>query len=135
MITWVNPSPQPKRHLGRFSRFCTDDHRVSLFFTMGRPFAPSKFPSHGGSEPHLIHGSLGPPESSTQIDRFSHFAGLTSVTDRPTDQATRSVTVDRVYVRSTAMRSKNGEKQLHEWIVNMCHSTILHAYIICQSHL
>jgi len=24
-------------------------------------------PSHGGSGPHLIHGSLGPPESSTQM--------------------------------------------------------------------
>ena len=28
-------------------------------------------------------------------------AGLTSVTDRPTDHATRSVTIDRIYVRST----------------------------------
>jgi len=35
------------------------------------------------------------------------FAGLTSVTDRPTDHATRSVTIDRIYVRSTAMRSNN----------------------------
>jgi len=36
------------------------------------------------------------------------FAGLTSVTDRPTDRptdhATRSVTIGRIYVRSTAMR-------------------------------
>jgi len=29
-------------------------------------------------------------------------AGLTSVTDRPTDHATRSVTIGRIYVRSTA---------------------------------
>jgi len=36
------------------------------------------------------------------------FAGLTSVTDRQTDRQTalrRSVTIDRIYVRSTAMLS------------------------------
>ena len=32
------------------------------------------------------------------------FAELTSVTDRPTDHATRSVTIGRIYVCSTAMR-------------------------------
>ena len=43
------------------------------------------------------------------------FAGLTSVTDRqaadrPTDHATRSVTIGRIYVRlrSTAMRPNDG---------------------------
>jgi len=50
---------------------------------------------------------------STQIkwhlDRFSRFAGLTSVTDRLTDHATWSVTTGRIYVRSTAMRSNNIE--------------------------
>jgi len=39
------------------------------------------------------------------------FAGLTSVTDRPTDRqtdnATRSVRIGRIYVRSTAMRPNN----------------------------
>jgi len=30
------------------------------------------------------------------------FAGLTSVTDRPTDQATRSVTIGHIYIRSTS---------------------------------
>ena len=39
------------------------------------------------------------------------FAGLTGVagrqTDRPTDHATRSVTIGRIYVRSTAMRPNN----------------------------
>jgi len=50
-----------------FRHFCTDDCRVSLYFTLGRPFPPSKLPfPMGGSGPHLIHGSLGPPISSTQ---------------------------------------------------------------------
>jgi len=64
--------------------------------------------SHGGSGPHLIHGSLSPPESSNGISiGLAVFAGLTSVTDRQidrptdrqTDHATRSVTTDRIYVR------------------------------------
>jgi len=37
------------------------------------------------------------------------FAGLTSVTDRPTDHATRSVRIGHIYVRSTAMRPNNNE--------------------------
>jgi len=52
---------------------------------------PSKFPfSRGDLNTHLIHGSLGPPEFSTQthLDRFSRFAGLTSVTDLQTDRQT-----------------------------------------------
>ena len=38
---------------------------------------------------HLIHGSLGPPESDPKrhLDRFSHFAQLTSVTNRQSDIA------------------------------------------------
>jgi len=55
MIPWAHPSPQPKRHL----------------------------------------------------DRFSHFAGLTTVTDRRTDRDARSLTIGRIYVRSTAMRPNN----------------------------
>jgi len=39
------------------------------------------------------------------------FAGLTSVTDRPTDHATRSVTIGRIHVRSTAMRPNNNNGQ------------------------
>jgi len=35
------------------------------------------------------------------------FAGLTSMTDRPTDRATRSVTIGRIYICSTAMRPNN----------------------------
>jgi len=38
------------------------------------------------------------------------FEGLTGVTDRPTDHATRSVAIGRIYVRSTAMRSNNNNK-------------------------
>jgi len=43
-IPWAHLSPKPKRHLHWFSRFCTDDRRVSLHFTTGCPFTPSKLP-------------------------------------------------------------------------------------------
>jgi len=39
----AHPSPQPKRHLDRLSRFCIDDRRMPQSFTTGRP-SPSKVP-------------------------------------------------------------------------------------------
>jgi len=65
---------------------------------------PQKLPlSMGDLESHLIHDSLGPSEPTTQTASIGSavFAGLTSVTDRPTDHATRSLTIDdRIYVYS-----------------------------------
>jgi len=74
-------------------------------------FPPKNLPfPMWGSGPHLIHGSLEPPESSTQMASgwFSRFLQglLVWQTDRPIDYATRSVTVGRIYVHSTAMRPK-----------------------------
>jgi len=77
MIPWASQSPQSKRHLDLFSCFRTGDRRVSPYFTMGHPFPLKIAPSHGGTV----------------------FAGLTSVTDRPTDHATQLVTIDRIYIR------------------------------------
>jgi len=49
--------------------FCTADRKMSLYFTVGwAALFPSKLPLPvGGPGPHLIHDSLGPPESSTQM--------------------------------------------------------------------
>jgi len=67
MIPWTNLSPQPKWHLDWFSRFCTDSRRVSLYFS-GSPLPPLELSlPMGDLDPHLIHGSLGPPKSSTQM--------------------------------------------------------------------
>jgi len=105
-IPMAQPSPQRKRHPYRFSRLCTDDCRVSLFFTMGRPFSPKNL--------LLPMGGSGPP-SNTWFPRPTQvlnpngssigaavFAGVTSVTDRltdrPTDHATRLVTAHKVSV-------------------------------------
>jgi len=78
---------------------------------------PSKLPLPiGGSG--LAHGTWTPSNTwfpgptrvlnpnDISIDS-AIFARLTSVTDRPTDHATRSVSIGRIYVRSTAMQPNN----------------------------
>jgi len=66
MLPLAHPSPCPKPHLSWFSHFCTTHDRVSLYFTMACPFRPQNCLFSWGSGPHLIRGSLGPRESSTQ---------------------------------------------------------------------
>jgi len=63
----------------------------------------------GDLDTHLTHGSFGLPESSTQmhLDWFSHFYRAHYCGRRQTDHATRSVTIGRIYVRSTAMQANN----------------------------
>jgi len=56
-----------------FSRFCTDDRRVFLYFTVGCPFPLKIAPSHGGIWTPSNTWFLGQPESSIHLDRFSHF--------------------------------------------------------------
>jgi len=78
---------------------------------------PKICPFHGGSGPHLIHGSPGPPKSSTQkatrsVQPFLQGSLVWPTdrqTDRSTDHATRSVRIGRIYVRSIAMWPKNGK--------------------------
>ena len=53
------PESTPKRHLDRFRHFCTAHGSESLYFTTGHPLPLKAACSHGASEPHLIHGSLG----------------------------------------------------------------------------
>ena len=120
MIPTAHLSPQPKRHPYRirFSRLYTDNRRVSLYFTMGRPFSPQNLPlPMGGSGPPSNIWFPGPTQvlnpNSRQIG-VAVFAGLTSVTDRqtdrPTDHTTRSVIIDRIYVPIVrAMRSNNSK--------------------------
>jgi len=123
MILTAHPSPQPKRHPYRFSRLCTDNFRVSLYFTMGRPFSPKNFPLPiGGSGPPSNTWFPGPTQVLNPNGSWigaAVFAGLTSVTDRPTDRptdhATRSVTIGRIYVHSTVMRPKNNGRSVKFW--------------------
>ena len=108
---YVSSESTTKRHLDHFSCFCADDHRVSLYFTMGRPFPLSKFSlPMGGSGPPSSTWFPGPTQVLNSIGisiGAAIFAGFTSVTDRPTDQATQWVTIGHIYVRSSAMRHNN----------------------------
>jgi len=70
---WAHPSLNPKRHLDRFSRFCTAHGRAFVYFTMGRLNSP--------------------PPQNCQTDRR---------TDRQTTLYTRPVTIGRIYVRKSA---------------------------------
>jgi len=90
--------------------FCTAQCRVSLgmsehavspqscLFPCGAPGAPSNTWFIESTRLSIPNGiSIG----------SAVFAELCAVTDRPTDDATRSVTIGHIYVRSTAMRPKN----------------------------
>ena len=89
-------SVQPFLHISR--------RRVPILYNGPPPFLLKISPSHKGSEPHLIHGSLGPPESSTQtasrlVEPFLQ-GSLLWQTGRPTDHAAQSVTIGRIYVHN-----------------------------------
>jgi len=89
MILWTHLSPQRKWHLDRFSHFCTDDRRVSLYFTTGRPFPLKIALSRGVSGPPSNTWFLGPTRVLNPngiLMGAAVFAGFTSVTDRPTDR-------------------------------------------------
>jgi len=82
-------------------------HSDFTYFTMGRPFTPSKLPFRWGIWTPIFPGPTRVLNPNSISIGSAVLARLTSVTDRQTDHATRSVTIDRIYVRSTAMRSNN----------------------------
>ena len=98
--------PNPKCHLDRLSRFCTDNCRVPILY-YGMPLSPSKLPIPMGDVVLWTPSNtwfLGPNQvlNPNSISIASAvFAGFTSVTDRPTDHATQSVTIGCIYIRST----------------------------------
>ena len=71
-IPLAHLSPKPKRHLDWFSRFFTAHCSVFLYFTMGYPLPPQNCPFPWRDlGPHLIHGLLGQPKSSTEMASLS----------------------------------------------------------------
>jgi len=109
-VSLTNLNPHLKRHFDWFSRFCTGHHRVSLYLQWAAPSPLKIAPSHGGYGTHLIHGSLGSSESSTQT--ASRSVQLLHYCDRPTDHATRSVTIGHIYIRSAAMQPNNNNMHI-----------------------
>jgi len=57
LLPSAHPSPQPKRQIDRFSRFCAAHGRKPPYFTMGDPFSKNCPFSWGDLGPHLIHDS------------------------------------------------------------------------------
>jgi len=78
MIPTVYPSPQRKRHLDIDSAvFAQQTAECPYTLQWDAPFPFKIAPSRGRSNLHLIHGSLGATESSTQtasrsVQRFLH---------------------------------------------------------------
>ena len=69
------------------------------------PFMISHY--HKGSGPDLIHGFLGHPSpnpNGISIGSAVLYGSLVWQTDRPTDQATRSVAIDHIYVGYVVLR-------------------------------
>jgi len=68
----AHSSPQPKRQMDRFSRFCTAYGTKCLYFTMGAPIHQScPFP-RGIWTSHVTHDALGPcePQPKRYLNRF-----------------------------------------------------------------
>jgi len=85
--------------------FHTDDSRVPLYFTMGAYLPQScSFPWGIWTLSNTwFPGPIRVLNPNGISIGSAIFAGLTSVTDRPTDHATRLVTIDHIYayIRST----------------------------------
>ena len=95
-IALVHPptSPQAKRQIDRFSRFCTAHGGA---YTLQWALHPPELPLPMGNLDHHViglHSSLGHTshELKRQLDRFSRFR-TAHYCDRQTDHATRSVTL------------------------------------------
>ena len=110
---FLGPPNSASQTASQLSRFCTAHGRKSLYFTMGASFPQNCPLPWGNLNPHLIHGSLGPSESSsTQIPSWSVQPFLESwllwQTNRQTN-ATQSVAIGCICARSTAMQPNSNE--------------------------
>ena len=104
----------------------------------GLPVSPSKLPFPMlVSGPHVIRGSLGPPESGTQMATWlfqPFFAGLTSVTDWQSDRQTDR---PRYSVRcGIIMRNYVGYDKATQWFrVSTNIFATIKSLSVCLKHL
>ena len=86
--SWTHLSPHPERHLDRFSRSCTLTAESPYTLQWVVPFALKIAPSHKGiwSLTHTwFRGPTRVHNPNGILIGSAAFAGLTIVTDRPTD--------------------------------------------------
>ena len=129
MVSWSQQSPQPKRHLDRFSRFCTDNRSVPILYN-GTPFSPKKLSLPMGiwtpSNTWFPGASRVLNPNGISIGS-AVFAGLTSVTDWPTDTPCYSVGNKRPRVHMQycdvweALPGKTGNTKWHFSLVVLVH--------------
>jgi len=70
-VPWVHPTQQPKRHLDQFSRFCTDDRKMSL----SKLRSKLPLPMVGDVDPteYMVPWAHPSPQQKRHLDRFSRF--------------------------------------------------------------
>jgi len=101
MICWAHPSRQTKWHLIGSAVFAQMTTECPYTLQLDAPFPLKIALSHVGSGSPSNTWFIGPTQilNPNGISIGSAvLAGLTSVTDRPTDHATLSVTIDRTYL-------------------------------------
>jgi len=110
MIPWASPSNSPNDITICSAVFTQVTAQCHILYNLATPSPLKIAPSHGVSGPQCNTWYPGPTKvlNSNGISIGSAvFAGLSSVTDRPTDQSTWLVTIDRIYVRSTGDTPNN----------------------------
>ena len=116
VVSQAHRSVPLKRHLDRFSCFCTAHRKVSLYFTMSCPLSLKISLCMGGPGPHL-HGSLDPPRSTSPTTSWSFQPFLQGSwlwqIDRPTDRPYYSSCNNRPHICSTVMQPKI--QYAHAW--------------------
>jgi len=111
------PDSLSRRHLERFSRVPQLTPESRYILCNGPPLSFLKItPSHGDLDPYLIRGSLvhpsqHPARHNDQFSRFCTARGRDRQTDRPTDHATPSVAIGRIfYAEGPRNVSRNVDK-------------------------
>ena len=130
-------SPQKRAILGKGSPIGSAVYaQVTLYFTIlynGTPLSPSKLILPIGSYKPPSNAWFPGPNRILNPNGISIgsaiFAGLTSGTERLTHHTTRSVTIDRMYIRSTSRPLLNAESTPLTCICSYAHDEVIGSHV------
>ena len=111
-VTSASQSQHSQLQQSRLSTFLLRTLQQWLTMLFNEPGDPQKLPLPlGGLDPHLIHGSLGPPKSHTQtasrlVHLFCRAHGFDQQTDRHTDRPRYALCSNRQYRAIAEKRPK-----------------------------
>ena len=105
MLPWAHPIPHPKRHLDRssvvFAHLRAEASYTLQWAALSRQNCPFAWP-HGGGPSYMVLGPTRVHKLNGILIGSAVFAGLTIVTNRPTDRETNhstpSATIGRICV-------------------------------------